>query len=441
MVTRPSSRAGFTLVELLVVIGIVSALLGLSVVAYQGFRTEHALPAAASRVGSIVRSARNYSVSEGVPSRVLVDVEKQTVTAFGFRTVASWSFESLEYDPVDGAEGTPIPSGTVVPGAPNLRSVLQGLCAVVPGKIGRAVWFGDEGASIAARHRPGFHSPLGFQLEAWVHFEGPELTDRERERAGSRRGEWYDPRREVPYAVISKRDSYEFGVLGDGAVYVLVGKAGDPNGFYAATRGGLVSTWRWVHLSVTLDGVDLTIEIDGIERGWIPVGFEKIDPQDWPFPNAVPFADSDLTVSHPAAMFRGAIDQPTLRIPVDPQSYEMPSGVHLHGVTRKIYFDAQGGLEALHHSAPEEILLADVPPETRRPEAGTGARTRVVEAPGERGSAAGEGEFDESWEVLEEYLDRSDPGRERRKRQLFNEDGAPARTETIQIDLSGAVRG
>ncbi len=92
--TEAPSDFGFTLIELLVVLSILTMVLGMSVSVFRSFGEGQSLEIAASQVSTAVRAARNWSVSTGMPSRVMVDPDNRTVTAFGFSTVAAWDFES-----------------------------------------------------------------------------------------------------------------------------------------------------------------------------------------------------------------------------------------------------------------------------------------------------------------------------------------------------------
>ncbi|MCA8962319.1 MAG: prepilin-type N-terminal cleavage/methylation domain-containing protein, partial [Planctomycetes bacterium] len=192
---------GLTLIELVVVLGIVATLLGISSAIYQRVRQANALPAAASQVSSVVRAARNYALTSSLPSKVFVQPQKAEsdapgkITAFGFELVAAFHFEDLR--PGEGERVGAIPRGTRVEGALNEFGTVQGECYPVRGKVGTAIDFVNEGASIVSEHRPRYNSSVGFSLEAWVQFYPPELTDRERAIVEkNRNGVWEDPRRD-----------------------------------------------------------------------------------------------------------------------------------------------------------------------------------------------------------------------------------------------------
>ena len=71
--TEAPSDFGFTLIELLVVLSILTMVLGMSVSVFRSFGEGQSLEIAASQVSTAVRAARNWSVSTGMPSRVMVD--------------------------------------------------------------------------------------------------------------------------------------------------------------------------------------------------------------------------------------------------------------------------------------------------------------------------------------------------------------------------------
>ncbi|MFQ5655520.1 MAG: hypothetical protein ACE5GW_12420, partial [Planctomycetota bacterium] len=276
------------------------------------------------------------------------------------------------------------------------------------------------------------------------------------------------PRREERFAVIAKHDSYEMGLLGDGAVYVLLGRLDGDDSYTAVTRGDEVVAARWSHLRVTYDGVSLAVEVDGIEREWFPDGFHLIDPDDWPpFPDVVPASDGDLTVSHQLRFFMGLIDEPKVRVALEPRSYSLPSGIELLGRERTIRFDSRGSLDPLYHSRPVVVRVADLPDEEDpgEPRKGTTA-VAPRPPPGPRGGAAGAesldpGDVGDPMRALARYV------AENTERGSLDGDpqgvggigdgspggaGAPlspgvegdlerGRVQTIIVDLTGTIRG
>lgn len=209
----------------------------------------------------------------------------------------------------------------------------------------------DEGASLVAQRRPRYDAPRGFSLEAWVMFWPPPLAKGE---GSDRRGAWSDPRRQDRFAVVSRPGSWEMGLLGDGALYAVIGDADHPesSGTYAAaTASGEVIGSRWTHLRVSFDGLELTLEVDGIAREWAPEDFEKVDPRDWPpLPETVPAGDHELMISHPNRFFFGAIDEVKVRVALEPKSYRLPVEVGFLDPSRLVRFDTRGSLDPIHHA-------------------------------------------------------------------------------------------
>jgi len=358
MVTACASRRrGYTLIELVVVLAILAAVAGLGIGVYRTVAKQNILPAAASQVSSVIRAARNYSVSSGLPSRVTIDARTQSISAFGYELVAAWSFEDIE----SLAVGDRIPLDRDIVGAFGERAVPQGVLEAGKGRIGRGIVCLDEGASLVAPRRPRYDAPRGFSLEAWVLFWPREL---EKGEGSDRTGAWSDPRRSERYAVISRPGSWEMGLLGDGALYAVIGDAERPEAletFSAATRSREVLGSRWTHVRASFDGLELRLEVDGIEREWAPERFERIDPRDWPpLPERVPASDHDLMVSHPNRFFYGIIDEVKVRIALEPRSYELPSEVAFLDRSLELRFDSRGSLDPVHHASPVLVRIGEL---------------------------------------------------------------------------------
>jgi len=343
--------------ELVVVLAILAMVGGLSIGVYQTVATQNVLPTAASQVSSILRAARNFSVSSGLPSRVYVNEEASQVSAFGFELVAAWSFEDLE----EFESGSPVDPGFEVIGAFGEPAEIQGEIEVGTGRIGSGLAFLDDGAHLVAPNRPRYDSSRGFSLEAWVLFWPRELESGE---GSDRSGAWSDPRRSEEYAVISRPGSYEFGLLGDGALYAVIGDADDLNSsrtYFAATASQAVLGWRWTHIRASFDGIELLLEVDGIARGWAPVGFEYIAEDDWPpMPTEVPPTRDELLISHPSRFFFGEIDEVKVRVALEPRFYELPGGVKFLGDSQLIRFDSRGSLDPIHHANPVVVRIGEL---------------------------------------------------------------------------------
>lgn len=335
---------GLTLMELLTVVAILTVIFGVSVAVYRKVGVTYSLPASASQTSSVVRAARNLSVSAGIPSKVFVNCQedRHSIAAFGFKLVANWHFEDVE-DEVE--DGTLLSRDRAMLGGRRDKALVQGDVYVAPGKIGRGLYFGDGGA-VAADHVPRFHSPVGVSLEAWVQFDPLDLNS------------------DALYAVVSKPGSYELGVTGDGAVYMSLWGAEEAGGnadgeYFAHSEPGLVPFNRWTHLRGSYDGLELTIEVDGVAVEWFPAEYELVHPDEWPAPpSRIPGPDSYLSVSRADRVFMGTIDEVKVRIALEPRVFELPSGVFFLGDSQTIRFDSRGSLDPLHHREPVVIRLS-----------------------------------------------------------------------------------
>jgi hypothetical protein len=218
------------------------------------------------------------------------------------------------------------------------------------------------------------------------------------------------------------------------------------------------------------------LAVDGIEYEALPAGLEKVDERDWPPPpQRVPDSSGDLTISRPDRFFMGVIDEPKVRVGLEPRSYQLPAGVQFLAKSPfVIQFDARGSLDPRYHTRPVVIQVGDTlvgaaASATTRP-----GRTAVAPASGgDRAPEARKGAEAEDFgdplaallQFLEQYSEgaveatptRSDGMTLSEEPEVLlqaydptNEgsDGAPAdsaarpgRVQNVVIDLTGAIRG
>src|SRR5262245_23696269 len=98
--TPAAHAAGFTLMEMLVVLSIIGVLMGISIGALRNAVPARAIARAA--VLDALRQARLFAMQENAPALVRLDTipdEPPTVTAIGKTTVGTWH---LEGDDLDG---------------------------------------------------------------------------------------------------------------------------------------------------------------------------------------------------------------------------------------------------------------------------------------------------------------------------------------------------
>lgn len=352
-----NTNSGFTLIELLVVLSILTMVLGMSVSVFRSFGEGQTLEIASSQVSTAVRAARNWSVSTGMPSRVLVDPDNRKVTAYGFSTVAAWDFEGLSSEP----RGVPLGDAFPVRGAFRQEAIVTGHVEAASGSVGSGILCVNDGAALQAQWLPRYDVHRGFSVDAWVQFWQPEWNI---EDGIEPSGGFSDPRREMRMAIMSLPGAFEVGLLGDGAIYLEIG---DPDGgmdeafFRAQSEAKRVLSDRWSHIRAAFDGVSITLEIDGVAVEWYPEGFEWIVPEDWPpLPAQINRVDSDLYISHPARFFMGGLDQIVLRSATDPEVVELPDNVEILGSPQLIHLTGNGSLNSLEHDLPIVIHIAEV---------------------------------------------------------------------------------
>ncbi|MCZ6688189.1 MAG: hypothetical protein O7H41_01095 [Planctomycetota bacterium] len=356
--------------ELLIVMGLILVLMGLSIGAFGKLTTTHSLAAAESGVRTLLLHARNTARSEGFPTVVEIDPDPagQEIRARIINWVGAWHFE-LE----DKASGTGGASFDV-------RGMRQTYGQVfradpdefpIPGKLGDAILF-RLGSYLDAGDEPAWNPTDGVILEAYIKADDLSLPP------GNGNGPAVDEVEE--FMVICKGwlrpgNSYGFSyflrVTSDYAVEAGIRGPEDSNeddGIYVVkTHPGAFEPGRWTKVAMTYNGIEIEIRVNGVRRGaFAPrVGGEPLSCP----PRMEPRLGRPLFISHPDRSFIGAIDEVRIGAIHAPEGARyQPAGdvvfltpTDLKGARRvqRIWFDADGRLDPIHHSRPVEILLTD----------------------------------------------------------------------------------
>lgn len=390
-------RRGFTLIEMLTVLGIIAVIAGLSVAGIRALTRRGELDATTQALRSLIRQARNSARQERSAAVVEIDTEAGRCWARTRETVAFFRFEGIPAPtPADSGSSSGSSSGSgsgtpeVLPipitGAPNVDAIVQGGPASVLGKIGSGLLFG-EGPDlktvppqwVEVEEFPALNPVSGVAISCWIqpgHLEGklsdssedglqgliPErVEDDEPARPASARS--YDVKRgEMPsFTILRKGRAYELSLCADYSIEVAISGPGPEREevkFIARSRPGIVRPERWASIDLSFDGRALILEVDGIERVLAP-----IDKDHEVLPKRLAVCKAPLRISDnsPRKTFYGVIDELKLSALIQSEGLTIPASILIIPEQTEIRFEAQGSLDPLAHSEAAKILLCDDP--------------------------------------------------------------------------------
>ncbi len=309
---RGAARAGFTLIEMLVVLSIIAILMGISVGALR-----HSTPArelARHALLDALRQAKLFSEQENSPATVRLEAvqdQAPTVTAIGKRTVGTWHLE-----------------GTDLTGFPQTARG-EGLAEVADGVIGKAVELAGNGAAwIDFGRSSSFATPWGVGCEFFVRVDAPKSQ-----------------------TLLAQGKGFQLKSEGDGEVTLQVrlrdkDDKGDPREAFASVSSGrpVLVAHRFVKVAGSFDGLSLRLSIDDAVVG------ERI------LPKPLPYAfDSEAT------LLLGSFEQPA-GFAVDEFKWAIFDGetqdlrdVELLAPLSLVRFGPDGALDPQFHQKPAEL--------------------------------------------------------------------------------------
>jgi prepilin-type N-terminal cleavage/methylation domain-containing protein len=411
------SGSGFTLVELLAVLVIISVVGGLGAGAFQLARRNYELQASGSRLEGIIRAGRNAAVQSGSPARVVIDTARSEAAAYGFETVGEWGFEGEEDGVVSGARGAP--------------ATLRGGAALGKGHTGRGLHltgggYADCGAA------PAYDFRAGVFAEAWVRWSksspggqimGGGTTTRTKAKTTRPRpapkGRHLEARAvgvDDAAALLSKGSSFFLGIGGDGS---LEGRIGEHR---VRTAPGVMAAGRWTKVALWFDGEELLLQADGIERETYQPDHPGDEKSAARTPASIPPSGEPFLIG--STTLEADIDEVRLHGMVEPLRYQLGPRERFIGWKKVIRFDRRGRLDPRYHEMGVRVLLCaeeDRSEEPVRTEAAIDTTVTFEEWARRRGLAPGT---------------VSEATEEARLLQKF----AGARQVVISIDPSGALR-
>ncbi len=342
-------QRGFTLIELVTVIGLIALIGGLGAGAYQVARRNYSLQASAGRIQGILRAARNSALTTGNATFAVIDPVSHKAMAQAFERVGEWSFEDV------GAEST---------GGITIKREINHGGTVVQGRVGSGLSFRSATAHYECGTEARFDLRTGIVIEAWVrHFAVPAVKDPtggstkpRRLRSGSRRGQ-----EEGPAAAILKKDgAYFLGMTPAGALEGSIGA------YSVRTDDGVVQPERWVRVEMRFDGRRIELAADGVPREAFSTGAIKPPTAKGSVeldraPSVCPVTPAVLTISDPRLPFPGEIDEVKLSGTTEPVEYQWPPHEQVLGWKKVIHFDRRGHLDPAFHPEGIRMVLVELP--------------------------------------------------------------------------------
>lgn len=301
--------AGFTLLELLTVLALLSVLLGIGAGAFRRVSLGKAL--AVAQVKDALRAARLFAIEEQNPARVEIDAPSGTMRTVGFVRVGNWHFER---------EGDGWPTGWEARGEVERTD---------EGALGAALSLGGSpGDAVVLGRSPSFDSPDGVAIEVFVlRREGSEGT------------------------LLGKGRSFGLEATAAGGVSGWValrrGKPKDPPRRLRVDVDGGLDAGRFVRVGLSFEGTRLTLALDG----WPAAVAELEEPE-----RMEPDPEAPLVLGGGNTPLAAILDEVALSIVVSRTWPELPDGVRF-GSSGVVHFDERGRLDPMLHKKPVVVPL------------------------------------------------------------------------------------
>ncbi len=310
---RPGT--GFTLIELMVVLSIMSVLAGLSIAGFAAWKRRAMHDSCLAEVSLRLREARNFAIASAVRSVVAVDPARGSIQAWSFEPARRVSFEEGE-------------SGYST----------RGEVPLVPGKLGQAADLAKGEVVMADLAdligREGLALRVSVLLVGRPAAEGEPLT------------------------------LFRGGSAFSCAVTPGLGLACQVGAWRGQTRGWVIVPGRWQELALTANAVsgELELAVDGIAATMGGGAAEKGSGRPAPPPGVIVTAIPPGRELVPAGITFGPcpclVDEITVLAAIAGREYGVPGEFAIVGAPQRIQFGPSGGLDRRFHDEPCQILIA-----------------------------------------------------------------------------------
>ena len=326
--SRSLKSGGFTLIEVLVVMAIISVLMGFGIGMYQSLSSLGKATQARGTIIETIRAVKGSSLK--VDAAFVVDPLGNRVYGLEFGTVTSCNFEP----PTDPEAGTAVIKGLSYKDGLNTGGELHPFPF---GRTGGGIGF-PSGGEVNFGNYADYDLVEGVTLDIWVY-----------------------PTANVSADLIRKGSSYGLRLKrGQGAPsvegFLRLGEMMTENGVVGAgkerfdTGGYTLKLNRWNGITMKYDRNTISIALDVYGRGAV----ERFMKRDEKRP-IQPDMDADLIVGSP--QFMGRLDDLKVMGILSGDPRKLTDDVQIEGDKVRTIFFRGGKLDPRYHQAPETIVL------------------------------------------------------------------------------------
>mgnify|MGYP006294565045 FL=1 len=364
-------QRGVTLVELLVVMGIIALMMGLGASAYVGMARRRSQEGAAEQVLGMLRRARVSAIDGGRGAVVRINPENRSLYGISDRVIAAWHFEGYDGGQTPGAQDM---NGTIEFGTEPAGEDPGEAQILVRGKLGLAfqlnyddgnrAWDENIGQYVNCERYPVYDQTGGIRLEAYVQASGTTVSTPQ-----PVIWKWDGQPDSSGYALwvewVPAEDRYQ--------VHARFRPQGGPTINLRTAPGRGPAVGQTAHLAAEYDGYEARLFVDGVladldsyradDQNDNPAGDpntateEDFDPGDV----LVPARAENLYIGGDGDddFFMGRIDEPRLLSVAGGEPVVLPNRVLLWSTDEAVYFDGQGSLDLARHSQPVYVAVGD----------------------------------------------------------------------------------